>query len=125
MRFSLPGDWTACTCTVKQKIHYNYGGHPFYESYSRHIGTSCSRLGLRHCRYRKLEKIDSLAYGGSSIKNSCPRRRLGEGGGDSESGLVVGGTVAYEDIPESQLDEVVFVAEDKDIGDAEIEADTD
>ena len=121
--FSLPGDWTACTCTVKQKIYYNYGGHPFYEAYSRNIGTSCYRLGLRGCRYRKLEKIDSIRYGGSNVKY-CPHgRRLGDGDDkdESEKGLVVGSTVAYEDIPEDQLDEVVFVAEDKGIGDVPTE----
>ena len=115
--FSLPGDWNACTCTVKQKIYYNYNGHPFYEGYSKNIGTSCSGLGLQHCRYRKLEKIDSIHYGGSNVKY-CPHgRRLGDGKEEGK-GLEVGSTVAYEDIPKEQLDEVVFVAEDTGIEDA-------
>ena len=118
--FPLPGDWTACTCTVKQKIYYNYNGHPFYESYSKNIGTTCSGLGLRNCRYRKLEKIDNILYGSSNIKNSCPRRRLGDGGDGSESGLVIGGTVEYTDIPEAEQGDVVFVEEDKEIADAAV-----
>lgn len=116
--FSLPGDWTACTCTVRQKIHYNYNGHPFYETNSKNIGKTCGSLGLRHCKYRKLEKIDSIKYTHADVRH-CPQgRRLGDSNGESGKGLVIGNTVAYEDIPEDQLDEVVFVAEDSGIADA-------
>ena len=119
--FSLPGDWNACTCTEKQKIYYSYNGHPFYESYSQNIGSTCSGLGLEHCKYRKLEKIDSIQYTHSNVRY-CPHgRRLGDSKEGTVKGLEVGSTVAYEDIPEDELDSVVFVAEDKGIQDAGLE----
>lgn len=119
--FPLPGDWTACTCTSKQKIYYSFSGHPFYEEYSKNNATSCSNLGLRNCLYRKLEKVDSLVYGGSDVRQCTRRRRLGDVKEEKihgENSLVVGETVAYEDIPKDQLDELVFVAEDKGIQEA-------
>ena len=118
LSFSLPGDWIACTCTAKQKIYYKYAGHSFYEAYAKKGAHKCKYLGLNGCKYRKLEKIDSNKYSGSVIRY-CPHgRRLGDGSEESDKGLVVGDAVAYEDIPEDQLDEVIFVAEDKEIGTA-------
>ena len=118
IKYALPGDWVACTCTKKQKIYYNFGGHPFYERYSKNIGKKCSTLGLSGCQYRKLEKIDTYKYTHTNVRY-CPHgRRLGDGGEGSGKGLVVGSTVAYEDIPEDERDDVVFVAEDTGIADA-------
>ena len=118
--FSVPGDWNACTCTVKQKIYFGYNGHPFYESNSKHIGDTCETLGLPDCKYRRLEKIDNIQYTHSNV-NYCPQaRRLGEGIEELNKGLVVGDTVAYEDIPEDQLDEVVFVSEEAGVEDVDL-----
>ena len=115
--FSLPGDWNACTCRRKQKIYYDYDGHPFYESNSGNIGNTCETLGLRDCKYRKLDKIDNFRYTHSNVRQCDHGRRLGEGSEGLNKSLVVGGTVAYENIPEDQLDEVVFVAEEDGIED--------
>lgn len=109
---SRPGDWTACTCTSKQKIYYTNGLTQFYEKFTKKSAKTCGDIGLRHCTYRRLENIDSGKQVGLIVK-TCPyRRRLRDEGKLSVSGLVIGETVAYEDLPAYTQDQVVFVAEE-------------